>query len=87
MWCDLHCFLRRYEHWITLYIFCVYICEGKQQQNKYDLGTNYSEVADAVTNFHPTSGVPDLIYVTMVSRVAMFIYKVLASKPNKHFSI
>ena len=62
IWCDfLHCFLRRFECGIALDIFCVYICEGKQQQNKYNLGTHYSKVTDAITNFHPTSCVPDLM--------------------------
>ena len=66
IWRGLHHFLRSYQRRIALDTFCVYISEGKQQQHKHNLGTHDSKMADAVTNFHPTSCVPNLVYVTTV---------------------
>lgn len=80
-WRGLHHFLRSYQRRIALNTSCVYISEGKQQQHKHNLGTHDSKMADAVTNFHPTSSVPNLVYVTTVSRVPMFTYIVSNSNP------
>lgn len=57
---QLQCFLRGWE-WSDLDIFGVYICEGKKQQHKYNLGTHDPKTADTITNFHPTASILDLL--------------------------
>lgn len=53
-------FPRKLLCWSSLDVFRKYICEGKKQQDKHNLGTHDSEMANAITDFHPAPFISDL---------------------------
>lgn len=51
-----------------LNIFRVNIRKGKKQENKHNLGTHYSKMANTVANFHPATSILDLLSIGILVR-------------------